>query len=464
VGKYSSITMKFSAQSNLWKEYPQLPTVTNRFKARSQGTHKLTSTKMATALATVVGLFLLISMIALAKMSGIAGLSSPADSQGIHSKMQSLSMSLRGLPHPSPSLIPMTSLIEKLFRIGTDNATELVEILANDDPFGVNAIRDPSTFECPTDVNQRVDFPSLVDDTNAKRFRDNDPDAFIFYQHLRKAGGTGFCELAKSNMERGSVPPYFCMPDNRGSLATPPWSDSSYLLDKLHERGFRMAANEWDAFYDKHATIPGAVLATTFRHPIDRWYSQYRFEHLEHRDGTDADAPRQSFFEYYKGMMGWTMNYNYYVTTFIGTEDEHPPANKGDFYWTYHKFWKKPITLKLFLKALTNVRRFNLVLVTEYLDFAAPMIESVLGWRVPPKQVLPHEVQAVRKEHKNIPASVRMASDKYAVVCRENVFDLLLFSLSKRIFLERLSCEMATKESTKALDKDIEESKKSQEE
>ena len=43
-------------------------------------------------------------------------------------------------------------------------------------------------------------------------------------------------------------------------------------------------------------------------------------------------------------MMGWTMDNNYYVNTFIGEEDPRPlPAsfNKNDFYWTYHKFWKR---------------------------------------------------------------------------------------------------------------------------
>ena len=429
--------MKFSAHSTLWREYPQVARGTRR-----ESRQRLTSTKMAIVFASVVGLFLLISIIALAKMSGSAGLS---DSP-VH-KAQSLSLSLRSLslepppPPPPPPPIPMTALIEKLFRIGTENATELVEILANDDPFGIERIQDANDYKCPSDTSQRVDYPSVVDDTNAKRFREGDPDAWIFYQHLRKAGGTGFCELAKSNMDQGSVPPYYCMPDNRGSLATPPWNDGAYLLDKMRQRGFRLAANEWDVFYDKHAEIPGAVLATTFRHPIDRWYSQYRFEHLEHRDGTDEKDPRESFFDYYKGMMGWTMNYNYYVTTFIGNEDPNPPTNKGDFYWTYHKYWKKPITLELFLKALHNVRRFNLVLVTEYLVYSVPLIEAVLGWKQAPKQVLPHEVQAVRANKKNIPASARMAPDKYAIACRENALDLLLFSLAKRIYLERLSCD-----------------------
>lgn len=31
------------------------------------------------------------------------------------------------------------------------------------------------------------------------------------------------------------------------------------------------------------------------RHPVDRWYSQYRFEHVEHRDGSRTDQEPTPF-------------------------------------------------------------------------------------------------------------------------------------------------------------------------
>jgi hypothetical protein len=34
-----------------------------------------------------------------------------------------------------------------------------------------------------------------------------------------------------------------------------------------------------------------AVFATVMRDPTDRWYSQYRFEHVEHRDGGSKTMP-----------------------------------------------------------------------------------------------------------------------------------------------------------------------------
>jgi len=343
-----------------------------------------------------------------------------------------------------------TAMITRLFQLGLDDPARLVQLLSTEDPFNTNSSSVSTSeggggggFVCPVNVEQRIDYPSIVKKTNAERFRNGDPDAFVFYQHLRKAGGTGFCELAKTNMARGSVPPYYCMPDDRGSLATPPWNEAAYLKSNLLSKNWRIAANEWDAFYEEFFDLQGAVFATTFRHPIDRWYSQYRFEHLEHRDGSSPDAPRMSFIRFYLGQQSWTLGKNYYVNTFEGTADDKsklPQPKTGDFYWTYHKFRKTPVTLSMFLRSLENVRRFDLVLVTEYLEVSSSLIEKVLGWKAPPKQVLPHEIQAVRSSHKNIPAKELLPPADYKVVAEENVFDLLLFEISKRIFLERLHC------------------------
>ena len=71
---------------------------------------------------------------------------------------------------------------------------------------------------------------------------------------------------------------YYCMADTRGSLATPPWNDGAYLTQKMKEHSWRVTSNEWDAYNaQQHSTQKGgrlssAVLATTFRHPVDRWY------------------------------------------------------------------------------------------------------------------------------------------------------------------------------------------------
>ena len=111
------------------------------------------------------------------------------------------------------------------------------------DPLGVN-IEHPSLFTCPIE-QERITMPDFRHQEVIRRFRE-EGKGFIFFQHLRKAGGTGFCDLAQRNMP-GTIPPYYCMPDQRGSLATPPWN-TEWLLQTMEEHHYRIAANEWDAF------------------------------------------------------------------------------------------------------------------------------------------------------------------------------------------------------------------------
>jgi hypothetical protein len=377
----------------------------------------------------------------------------------------------------------MWKKIETLFELGNKDPRKLVKLLEEEDPFGTAS---PETFVCPAAVGSRVDsvpgvtypfYQSRSDTTNldaadtgastttsaAAAFRHGDKDSFIFYQHLRKAGGTGFCELAKSNMQRNEVPPYYCMPDERGSLATPPWNDAAYLQVKLKQKGHRIASNEWDAWNSEQhvpAKMPKAVFATTFRHPLDRWYSQYRFEHLEHRDGSAENAPRKGFMAYYDQNRDWTEGMNYYLSTFEGEADTKLPKPKtGDFYWTYHKYQKLMkqqlhhsveggIGFKFFQRSLQNLQQFHLVLVTEFLDLPQhfDMVTDTLGWIVPPKKTLPHAVQAHRDTDAasgktvSVRAKDALTPAEYARLAQENVFDLLLYAVVRRMVLERMAC------------------------
>lgn len=98
------------------------------------------------------------------------------------------------------------------------------------------------------------------------------------------------------------------------------------------------------------------------------------------------------------------------------------------------------MTYEMFLASLKNILSFHLVLVTEWLDTSPPLIEEVLGWKTPPKQVLPHESNAARRDanYRKIPIKEVVGEVDYRFVLHENIFDLLLFHLVKRIYLERL--------------------------
>lgn len=345
---------------------------------------------------------------------------------------------------------PIMSTVKRLFALGKSDPQALLLELDTKDVFGT---ADPASFLCPTDPSERIERnpAGVFNTTRAALFKQGNPDSWLFYQHLRKAGGTGFCELARRNMEKRSIPPYYCMPDNRGSLATPPWNDESFILSQLKSKGHRMASNEWDSYQLYMGTWDHAVYATTFRDPIDRWYSQYKFEYLEHRDGSSPNAPRPvTFLQWYKQNKDWMMTSNYYIKTFMGTVDKGLPHGQGDFYWTYHKFQHVSINEQEFLQALMNLRHFNLILVMEYLDLELTTIvlDKVLGWKAPPTKIRPHDQQAPNRESLNNLA-IRSSSSKkilppidYAFVSQDNALDMLFYHVVLRVFLERVACHM----------------------
>ena len=137
------------------------------------------------------------------------------------------------------------------------------------------------------------------------------------------------------------------------------------------------------------------------------------------------------------------MGENYYIKTFIGDKDKVVPANaKGDFYWTYHKYHMKKLTWQHFEKAIVNVRKFHLILITEWLNSSMPVITRVLDWKVPPRQVLPHEVQAVREKKKSPTAKEILSTEDFQYMVHDNILDILFFQIMKRIYLERLYCRV----------------------
>ena len=211
-----------------------------------------------------------------------------------------------------------------------------------------------------------------------------------------------------------------------------------------------MASNEWDSYQDFMGTWDNAVFATTFRDPVDRWYSQYKFEYLEHRDGSDPKAPRPiTMLKWYKANNAWMMTSNYYIKTFMGTVDTGVPHGKGDFYWTYHKFKDHSITEKDFIKALSNLQKFNLILVLEWLDLdlTKSVLDKVLGWTAPPKKVRPHAQQAPNRDSGQVGMAIRsstskrvLPADEYQYIAIDNVLDILFYHIAQRLLLEQLVC------------------------
>lgn len=352
------------------------------------------------------------------------------------------------IPEPQPFNPYWETRLQELFGLAQSDPASLLSKLDDpeNDPLSVN-IASPQDFSCPS-PEQRLTQPDLRRMEIAAQFRGG--QGFVFFQHLRKAGGTGFCDLATRNMP-GQVPPYYCMADERGTLATPPWN-TSWLLDTMEKKQWRIAANEWDPFLRSKFAIGDAVFATTLRDPTDRWYSQYRFEHLEHRDGSPEGETPQPFDQWYSRETMGNMGENYYLKTFLGEEnpvDEQAlekkgrdgvPLVHGNFYWGYHKYRKRVFEWTDFNVAVDSLRRFHAVLVLEWLKESDRMIEEIFGWAQAPRQVLPHEVQAVRSEKKSKCARDLLEEGVFEKVREGNVLDHLFYAVARRVFLERYTC------------------------
>jgi hypothetical protein len=102
---------------------------------------------------------------------------------------------------------------------------EVLKILRDEDPFGVRTFEKilleteskrerfleveelRELFPCPTN---RITLPDQRNSDKARAFRNGTEPYFLFFQHLRKAGGTNFCTLAEHNLNKASLPKYYC--------------------------------------------------------------------------------------------------------------------------------------------------------------------------------------------------------------------------------------------------------------
>lgn len=289
-------------------------------------------------------------------------------------------------------------------------------------------------FPCPKD--NLLSAPDQRNHSRTQMFRNNETGSFLFFQHLRKAGGTNFCELANANLPSQVVPSFFCMPDFNWKGAT---SRKKYRAGHLHHYtneqiidkmgSDRIAGNEWDSFDPtRHFKLPGAVFVTSFRNPVHRAVSQYRFE--ECSKCTDDDL-RDTIGEWWQKRRDL---HNVYTWTFSDSEDGM--ANLID----HSKNTSNQRALALG-KALDTVAKFHLVMSMELLPYAAGSVQDLLGF---------HDTSALTRptrphnRHKQIETSLIpeqvLTAEQYKKIWQSLALDEILTDAAQRLFLERLVC------------------------
>jgi hypothetical protein len=286
---------------------------------------------------------------------------------------------------------------------------------------------------CPAD---RISLPDQRDHAKAAAFRKG--TGFLFFQHLRKAGGTHFCTMAEANFPPENLPPYYCMPDYHwprsddrqrrevhacaGCLHQ--WTNEEILTNiKQH----RIAGNEWDSFDpQRHFDLP-AVFVTSFRKPIDRALSQYRFECVEERGCQIKDVG-----EFWKKRRDL---YNVYTWTFsdVGRQASFATAT------TKEASQQRGIAIG---KALDTIVKFHLVLAMEWLPYTEPSVKRVLGFSdtsTLAKHVRPHN--ADKKRNDSWKPEEYLTKEQYEQFSQNLALDEILTDAAHRLFLERLVCD-----------------------
>ena len=235
-----------------------------------------------------------------------------------------------------------------------------------------------------------------------------------------------------------------CMPDmgwsgnkNAGYLHS--WSNNE-IITRMADSGFRVAGNEWENFdVSRHFDLP-AVFATSFRKPLDRALSQFRFECIEDRGCMIKDV--------HKWWDKRTDLWNVYTRTFADPTVGVKQYFRGSF---------SQERRNLIATAMDTLSKFHLVLNMEWLAYAAPMVQTVLGFEdvsALTTRVRPHISQAVRndgQEKNNLgSASIAKASwdpkeyldeKQYKRMSEDLALDEILTDVARRLFLERLVCD-----------------------
>ena len=221
------------------------------------------------------------------------------------------------------------------------------------------------------------------------------------------------------------------------------WSNDE-IAQRMLKSGHRVTGNEWDNFDRIHHFDLPAIFTTSFRRPLDRALSQFRFECIEDRGCKIKDVGR------------WWKNrkdlYNVYTVTFAD-------ASRAGIVRAYENdsMKDKDRRAQLMTDALDTVAAFHLVLAMEWLAYAKSQVEKTLGFaNTEPlmKRVRPHIGQAIRNDgqeaNKLGAAGIAKASwtpkeyltpEQYKDFSEHLALDEILTDAARRFFLERLVCD-----------------------
>ncbi|KAJ8601372.1 hypothetical protein CTAYLR_005027 [Chrysophaeum taylorii] len=341
-------------------------------------------------------------------------------------------------PAPEPSKPASEGALKALLlEIAAMPAREALAALDRD-PLGVEAVQNASEWACPTRERLVARVPN-VDAERGLRFRRE--GAFLWFEHLSKAGGTSFCAFARKNVGARRTPPYYCMPSDGAKIAGTDgrvgrWK-SAQLREYVRRTKHAIVANEWDAFPGLDDLRDDAVLATVVRDPVDRLVSAYKFwgrlhnpnkknprsaqDWLGMKDRAARQRPHRRFPDDFLSQVGRN---NFAVWKFASGGGNDKFEDCGD---------NATCDREALLVAIDRLEAFHVAAPMLWQHAAAPLYRR-LGWTdtAPVHRVPTGTIQ-------NSDAKLELGQD-YERFREANVFDYVLWTWLRRAFLERVRC------------------------
>ncbi|EGB12907.1 hypothetical protein AURANDRAFT_60941 [Aureococcus anophagefferens] len=340
------------------------------------------------------------------------------------------------------SLAAPPSLVDELVALAALPPREALAYL-DADPLDVERVSNATAWTCPDrrllSSSPRRN-PSRAAAANLKAAK---PGAFVWFDHLSKAGGTSFCEFARRNLGIKRTPSYYCMPPDPkvpgpdGRVGRWPGPQLKGYIERTKHA---VVANEWDAFPApvlERDFRDAAVLMTIIRDPLDRLVSTHKFwgilnnpakvkpelvPWLKRKNAAARARPmRRDTTNDFLSQVGRD---NFATWKFASYAEPRFDDCKGD----------KACARDALATALAVLEKFHVVVPTTWQAWAGPLYAG-FGW------TRLEEVHVVNIGKVQSSSSKKdLAPSDYAALREANVLDEVLWHWARRAFLERLRC------------------------
>ncbi|KAJ1451853.1 hypothetical protein M885DRAFT_487354 [Pelagophyceae sp. CCMP2097] len=329
------------------------------------------------------------------------------------------------------------SLKEQLIALARLPPREAIAAL-DADPLGIEGFENASAWKCPA---QRL-LQRAPSQTAASAMRAKAEGAFVWFEHLSKAGGTSFCAFARKNLGPKRTPSYYCMPSEgapiKGTDGRVGTWDAPRLADYVKRTGHAVLANEWDEFPGAmlcSGFLDSAVLTAVMRDPVDRLVSTYKFWGIFHNPNKHPPPLLQWLAREDAGARRWPIRSN--RNNFASQVGRNNFATWKFSAGTSERFddcgQDVDCAVKSLMQALDSLENFHIVAPTKWQAHAKPLWQALGFTKLDEVHIVPSgKIQDSKADE--------IGADDLRSLKEKNHLDYIVWAWVRRAFLERIHC------------------------